>query len=70
MKNNYCPLSQQEIKELNIPPSLRGLLLSPFHMNDTGTGYIKVPLDSFKDFTEATTLYAQSISEKNNKSTA
>lgn len=64
MKNNYCLLSEGEITKLEIPDSLRGLLLSPFQFNLQDNGYVMVPEEAFKEMTEAITAYAQILSSK------
>lgn len=65
MKNYYCPLGEREIVKLEIPDSLRGLLLSPFQFNLQSNGYVMVPEEAFKEMIEAVTVYAQILSENN-----
>ena len=65
MKNAYCKLSEDEIRQLNIPNNLKGLLWAPFEWN-LKNGYIMVPEDAFQDFVDITTEYLQSLSTQNN----
>lgn len=60
MKNDFCTLPQQEIQALKVSDTVKGLLLSPFQWNEQN-GYILVPLDSFKDMTDAITAHAQAL---------
>ena len=65
MKNNYCPLPQDDINNLNVPSDLKGLLLSPFQHN-LRDGFVIVPEDSFRDFVICTTEYLKIISKNHN----
>lgn len=63
MKNDFCSLSQQAIQALKVSDNVKGLLLSPFQWNEQN-GYIMVPLDAFKDMTDAITAHALELDAK------
>lgn len=63
MKNDFCDLPQQAIQALKVPDTVKGLLLSPFQWNEKN-GYIMVPVDSFKDMTDAVTAHALALDAK------
>lgn len=63
MKNDYCSLPQQAIQDLKVSDDVKGVLLSPFQWNERN-GYIMVPLDTFKDMTDAITAYALELDAK------
>lgn len=56
MKNDYCKLSQDEIRAL--PKRFLGFLLSPFQFNLRG-GMVAVPEDTFKEMIDIIAEYAQ-----------
>ena len=51
MKNDFCDLDEMQLRELEIPPLAAGLLTSPFQFNVDGH-YVRVPVETFKQFTE------------------
>jgi hypothetical protein len=52
MKNNYCRLSQEDIKKL--PERFQGFFLSPFQYN-LRNEFILVPEDSFQEMIDLLT---------------
>lgn len=61
MKNDYCDLTEDEIKDLNYEYS--GFLLSPFQFNLKGE-FILVPEVAFKEMINEITKYAQTLKDK------
>jgi hypothetical protein len=59
-KNEFCDLSRKEIAALQIPDTVAGFLLSPFHLNERD-GYILVPTEAFKEMIDLITAHAQAI---------
>lgn len=57
-KNKFCNLSHKEIRALQIPDPVKGLLLSPFHLNERN-GYIMVPTEVFREMIDLITMYVQ-----------
>jgi hypothetical protein len=55
MKNDYCDLSQQQIRAL--PERFQGFLLSPFQFN-LRDGVVAVPEDTFKEMIDIIAEYA------------
>jgi len=55
MKNNYCRLSQEDIRKL--PERFHGFFLSPFQHN-LRNGFIQVPEDSFQEMIDLLTQAA------------
>lgn len=60
MKNDFCDLSNKEIRALKVTVNVSGLLLSPFQFNEQN-GYILVPKETFKEMTDIITAYAQAV---------
>lgn len=58
--NEFCDLSHKEIRALQIPDTVAGFLLSPFHLNERD-GYILVPTEAFKEMIDLITAHAQVI---------
>jgi hypothetical protein len=56
MKNDFCDLDEMQLRELEIPPLATGLLTSPFQFNVEGH-YVRVPVETFKQFTDVVTAY-------------
>jgi hypothetical protein len=56
MKNDFCSLTQEEIRKL--PERFQGFLLSPFQCNQTDSGYVFVPGATFKEMIDIITEYA------------
>jgi len=56
MKNDFCDLDETILREMEIPPLAIGLLTSPFQHNVEG-GWVSIPLDTFKQFTDCVTAY-------------
>jgi hypothetical protein len=65
MKNDFCDMTQDEIQGLNVPNRMKGLLLSGFQHNRDGRGYVMVPEDTFKEFTDCTAGYLKMLSDRN-----
>ena len=59
-KNEFCDLFRKEIRALQIPDTVAGFLLSPFHLNERD-GYILVPKEAFKEMIDLITAHAQAI---------
>jgi hypothetical protein len=55
MKNDYCKLSQDQIRSL--PSRFKGFLLSPFQFNLRG-GMVSVPEDTFQEMIDIIAEYA------------
>jgi len=67
MKNDFCNLNEKQLSELEIPPLAVGLLTSPFQYNERN-GWIMVPADTFKKFTDCVTEYVKLHNIANEKS--
>jgi len=61
VKNNFCRLSEHEIKTL--PEKYQGLLFSPFQHN-VKDGFVLVPTDSFAEMVEFITDLALAERDK------
>lgn len=59
-KNEFCDLPHKDIRALQIPDTVAGFLLSPFHLNERD-GYILVPKEAFKEMIDLITAHAQAI---------
>lgn len=59
MKNNYCNLSEEELRKMEIPPLAVGLLTSPFQHCIQAGGMVAIPLDTFQQFTDCVTDYVR-----------
>lgn len=57
---DFCDLPHKEIRALQIPDTVAGFLLSPFHLNERD-GYILVPKEAFKEMIDPITAHAQAI---------
>ncbi|QKJ89275.1 hypothetical protein PMPD1_4377 (plasmid) [Paramixta manurensis] len=57
-KNEFCYLHHNEIRALDIPDIVKGLLLSPFHINKRN-GHIQVPTEVFREMIDLITMYVQ-----------
>ena len=69
MKNEFCKLTESEIRSLSVPDEMRGLLLSPFQHNDNGV-FVLVPRETFQRLIDLVAEYAVKISgEKQQRST-
>ncbi|WP_410480373.1 hypothetical protein [Pseudomonas sp. DCA-1] len=56
-KNKFCALSVEQIEALQISADMKGLLRSPFHLNEQNGG-ILVPKEAFKDMIDYITELA------------
>lgn len=56
MKNDFCDLDETRLREMAIPEIATGLLTSPFQFNVEG-GWVRVPVETFKQFTDVVTAY-------------
>ena len=63
MKNKFCDLTEKQISALKVPVDMQGLLFSPFQHNERN-GYVWVPTEVFKEFTDVVTEHAQALSSK------
>ena len=60
MKNDFCDLTQAEIRALDVPDTVLGFLLSPFQFNKQN-GYVVVPEESFKEMIDLITEHAKNL---------
>lgn len=56
MKNDFCDLDETQLRDMEIPPLATGLLTSPFQHN-VRDGWVCVPADTFKQFTDCVADY-------------
>ncbi len=62
MKNDFCDLDHDKLFSMFIPPLAVGLLTSPFQFNERN-GWIMVPTETFKQFTDVVTAYVVAANE-------
>jgi beta-lactamase regulating signal transducer with metallopeptidase domain len=67
MKNDFCDLDEELLHRMNrqneMPKLARGLLTSPFQFNERD-GYVLVPTDTFKQFTDCVADYVINHAKK------
>jgi hypothetical protein len=56
MKNEFCDIDEKRLHKMEIPEIATGLLTSPFQFNVEGR-YVRVPVETFKQFTDVVTAY-------------
>ena len=67
MKNNFCDLDETQLRAMKIPEIAVGLLTSPFQHNVEGP-WVRVPVETFKQFTDVVTEYVKNAQMPNEKS--
>ena len=65
MKNDFCDIDEKELMAMTIPPIAVGLLTSPFQFNVEGA-YVKVPTETFKQFTDVVSAHVQLLNSQAN----
>jgi len=58
MKNDFCDIDETELRAMTIPPLATGLLTSPFQFNERA-GWVMVPTETFKQFTDCVAAYVK-----------